>query len=43
LLKSDALNQWVSALWDDPENEVISYLDDEKKRWAADKAYEELD
>jgi parvulin-like peptidyl-prolyl isomerase len=34
LLKADALNKWVQALMDDPENEVKSYLDDEKKEWA---------
>ena len=34
LLKADALNKWVEALWDDPENRVESYLDDEKKEWA---------
>jgi len=43
LLKVEALNDWISALWDDPENEVASYLDDEMKRWAADRAYEELE
>jgi len=34
ILKADALNQWVEALWDDPDNKVESYLDDEKKEWA---------
>ncbi len=43
MLKAEALSNWVLALWDDPENEVISYLDDETKRWAADKAYEGLE
>jgi parvulin-like peptidyl-prolyl isomerase len=39
LLKSMALNEWFSALWDDPENEIDdSYLDDEKKAWAVEKA-----
>jgi len=42
LLKGKALEDWMSALWGDPDNEVISYLDDEMKRWAADKAYEGL-
>jgi len=42
LLKGKALEDWMSALWGDPNNEVISYLDDEMKRWAADKAYEKL-
>ena len=41
LLKAMALNEWVLALWDDPENEVDdSYLDDEKKAWAVEKAME---
>jgi len=34
LLKADALSKWVEALWDDPENKIESYLDDEKKQWA---------
>ena len=34
MLKGGALNKWVEALWDDPENNVVSYLDDEKKAWA---------
>jgi len=34
LLKAGALSKWVEALWDDPENRVESYLDDEKKGWA---------
>ncbi len=34
LLKAKALNEWLSALWDDPENGVESYLDDQKKQWA---------
>ena len=40
LLKRDALNQWVEALWDDPDNKVESYLDDEKKAWAIMHAIE---
>jgi len=43
LLKVKALSDWISALWDDPEYEVTSYLDDEMKRWAADRAYKELE
>jgi len=34
LLKADALNKWVEALWDNPDNKVVSYLDDAKKQWA---------
>jgi len=40
LLKAKALNEWVSALWDDPDNKVDSYLDDEKKGWAIWRAIE---
>ena len=41
LLKGMALNEWVSSLWDDPENEIDdSYLDEEKKAWAIAKAIE---
>ena len=39
LLKAVALNDWLSELWDNPENEIDdSYLDDEKKAWAVDRA-----
>ena len=38
LLKGRALNDWMESLWDDPENEVESYLDDEEKGWAIQRA-----
>jgi parvulin-like peptidyl-prolyl isomerase len=34
LLKGDALSKWVDALWDDPDNNIVSYLDNEKRQWA---------
>jgi parvulin-like peptidyl-prolyl isomerase len=34
ILKADALNKWVEGLFDDPENKVVSNLDDAKKLWA---------
>ncbi len=34
LLKAKALNEWLLALWDDPQNKIENYLDDEKKAWA---------
>jgi parvulin-like peptidyl-prolyl isomerase len=34
LLKNKALNDWLLALWNDPENKVESYLDDQKMQWA---------
>jgi parvulin-like peptidyl-prolyl isomerase len=34
LMKDDALNNWVEALWDDPDNNIVSYLDEDKKQWA---------
>ena len=41
LLKAKALNEWVLALWDNPENEIDdSYLDYTKKEWAIWKALE---
>jgi len=40
MLKSDALSQWVAALWDNPENNVVSYLDDEMKAFAIAKVLE---
>ena len=33
-LKNKALSAWIDALWDDPENEVESFLDADKKNWA---------
>lgn len=33
LLKAKAIDNWVDSLWDNPENEVASYLTDEKKLW----------
>lgn len=37
LLKNKALNEWVSGLWDNAEIDD-SYLDDEKKWWAIERA-----
>ena len=36
-LKAKALDDWVASLWDDPENEVESYLDSDKKAWAIER------
>ncbi|TET18063.1 MAG: hypothetical protein E3J75_00955 [Dehalococcoidia bacterium] len=41
-LKAKALDEWVSSLWDNPENEVESYLDNEKKAWAIEKAMQAI-
>jgi parvulin-like peptidyl-prolyl isomerase len=38
ILKDKVLNEWVSSLWDNPDNKVENYLDDEKKAWAVDQA-----
>jgi parvulin-like peptidyl-prolyl isomerase len=35
LLKMDTLSKWAEGLFDDPANSVKSYLDEEKKMWAA--------
>ena len=40
LLKNEALSKWIEALWDDPDNVVEDYLDDEKKEWAIMHALE---
>ena len=41
LLKAKAFNEWVLALWDNPENEIDdSFLDAERKEWAIWKALE---
>ena len=34
LLKADAFNKWVEALVHDPNNKVLSHLDEGKKLWA---------
>jgi parvulin-like peptidyl-prolyl isomerase len=41
LLKAKALDEWVFSLWYDPGNEVNSYLTDEMRAWAIEKATEE--
>jgi len=38
LLKARALEEWIEALWDDPENKIESYLDSEKEAWAIKQA-----
>jgi len=43
LLKNTLLNEWVSSLRDDPENNVEDYLDEAKISWAIAKATEELE
>ena len=40
--KQKALDEWVSSLWDDPGNEIESYLDEEKQAWAIDKAMQNI-
>ncbi len=37
-LKHQVWRDWVQSLWDDPENIVESYLDDEKIEWAIEHA-----
>jgi len=34
LLKAGVLADWIEALWDDPDNDIQSYLDEEKIQWA---------
>lgn len=40
LLVSKAMDDWMSSLLDDPENNIVSYLDDELREFAARKAVE---
>ena len=40
LLKAEALNEWVFSLWYDYGSEVNSYLTDEMREWAIEKATE---
>ena len=37
-LKSKALDEWVASLVDDEDNEIVNYLDAEKKSWAIQQA-----
>ncbi len=37
LLKVNLLDEWIETLWDDPENKVEDFLDDEKKSWAIEQ------
>ena len=37
LLKGKALNEWVASLWDNPDNKIESFLDDEKIGRAVEK------
>lgn len=34
MLKTGALNDWIEGLMDDPENDLVSHLDEEKMEWA---------
>jgi parvulin-like peptidyl-prolyl isomerase len=34
IMKSAALSKWLDGLIADPDNKIVSYLDDEKKNWA---------
>ena len=38
LLAAVALDEWVSSLWSDPQNDIESYLDSAKRKLAVDKA-----
>lgn len=42
LLKAKVLDEWASSLWDNPDNKVESYLDDEKKAWAIEQAMKHI-
>ena len=42
LLKLKALDEWIASLWDNPDNELEDYLDNEKMVWALDKAMENI-
>jgi len=37
-LKSKALDEWVNSLIDNKDNEIVNYLDAEKKSWAIEQA-----
>ena len=42
MFKAKVLDEWVSSLWDNPENKVESYLDNEKKAWAIEQAMKHI-
>jgi len=42
LLKGEAIDDWIDSLRDNPENEVDSYLTDEKKLWAIEQVMSSL-
>jgi len=37
ILKAKLLNEWIESLWNDSENTVESYLDDDKIAWALER------
>jgi predicted RNA-binding protein (virulence factor B family) len=37
-LISQKLNEWVSTLWVNAGDNVVNYLDGDKKQWAIDRA-----
>jgi len=44
IMTSKAMHEWVTSLWDDPENEVNdSFLDNERIAWAIQQAIKGLD
>lgn len=42
ILKRQALDDWLTSLLSDPENEIEVLLDEDKKRWAVERARREL-
>ena len=37
-LKARAFDEWIVSLMDDKENEIVNYLDEDKKSWAIEQA-----
>jgi hypothetical protein len=42
ILKRQALDDWLTSLLSDPENEIEIFLDEDKKTWAIERARREL-
>ena len=40
VLVAQVMNDWLESIWDDPENSIISYLDDEMRTFAISKFVE---
>ncbi len=40
-IANQMLEEWLTQIWEDPENEILSYIDETKKQFAVDKVSEQ--